>query len=248
LKAPLPNSCLENVGTVPFVSDQIKKKTSSLRLRIISASVLAPLVLGAVYWGGWPFNVLIGLMVLILTSEWSRIVGKRPGWMLLGLFYITFSCWALWRLRMDPEWGRLLLFWLLAVVWAADTGGFVFGLNIGGPKLAPRISPNKTWSGFLGGTLTSAVCGWAVVAYALNTPDHQIGWRIAALSAAMAVVSQAGDLFESWIKRRFDVKDSGTIIPGHGGLFDRVDGLVAAALVTAFISLSAEGNVLTWLS
>jgi len=233
---------------VPFVSDQIKKKPSSLRLRIISALVLAPLVLGAVYWGGWPFNILIGLMVLILTSEWARMVGKRPGWMLLGLFYITFSCWAIWRLRMDPEWGRLMMFWLLAVVWGADIGGFVFGLNLGGPKLAARISPNKTWSGFLGGTLTSAVCGWAVVAYALNTPDHQIGWRIAALSAAIAVISQAGDLFESWIKRRFDVKDSGTIIPGHGGLFDRVDGLVAAALVTAFISLSAEGNVLTWLS
>ena len=233
---------------MPFVSDQIKKKPSSLRLRIISALVLAPLVLGAVYWGGWPFNILIGLMVLILTSEWARMVGKRPGWMLLGLFYITFSCWAIWRLRMDPEWGRLMMFWLLAVVWGADIGGFVFGLNLGGPKLAARISPNKTWSGFLGGTLTSAVCGWAVVAYALNTPDHQIGWRIAALSAAIAVISQAGDLFESWIKRRFDVKDSGTIIPGHGGLFDRVDGLVAAALVTAFISLSAEGNVLTWLS
>ena len=233
---------------MPFVSDQIKKKPSSLRLRIISALVLAPLVLGAVYWGGWPFNVLIGLMVLILTSEWARMVGKRPGWMLLGLLYITFSCWAIWRLRMDPEWGRLMMFWLLAVVWGADTGGFVFGLNLGGPKLATRISPNKTWSGFLGGTLTSAVCGWGVVSYALNTPDHQIGWRIAALSAAIAVISQAGDLFESWIKRRFDVKDSGTIIPGHGGLFDRVDGLVAAALVTAFISLSAEGNVLIWLS
>jgi phosphatidate cytidylyltransferase len=233
---------------VPFVSDPIKKKPSSLRLRITSALVLAPLVLGAVYWGGWPFNILIGLMVLILASEWSRIVGKRVGWMMFGLFYITFTCWAVWRLRMDPEWGRLTMFWLLAVVWGADIGGFVFGLNLGGPKLAPRISPNKTWSGFLGGTLTAAVGGWAVVYFVLNGADYQVGWHIAAFSAAIAVVSQMGDLFESSIKRRFDVKDSGTIIPGHGGMFDRVDGLLAAALVTAFITLSAEGNVLIWMS
>ena len=84
--------------------------------------------------------------------------------------------------------------------------------------------------------------------YVLNGPDHQVGWEIAAFSAAIAVVSQIGDLFESWVKRRFGVKDSGYIIPGHGGLFDRVDGLVAAALVTALITLSAKGNVLLWLS
>ena len=176
------------------------------------------------------------------------MVGKRPAWMILGLFYITFSCWAIWRLRIDPQWGRLTLFWLLAVVWGADTGGYVFGRNLGGPKLAPRVSPNKTWSGFFGGTLTAAGCGWVIVYYTLSTTDYHVGWRVAAFSAAIAVVSQIGDLFESWIKRRFGIKDSGSIIPGHGGLFDRVDGLVAAALFTALITLSAKGNVLIWLS
>jgi len=238
----------ENVGTVLFVSNQSNKSSSALLARMISAGFLAPIILGTVYWGGWPFNILMGLVIMILASEWMRMVGKRPAWMLLGLFYITLSCWAIWRLRVDPEWGRVTIFWLLAVVWGADTGGFVFGLNLGGPKLAPRISPNKTWSGFLGGTLIAAIGGWVVVYYALEGSAHHVGWEIAAFSAAIAVVSQIGDLFESSIKRRFGVKDSGYIIPGHGGLFDRVDGLVAAALVTAIITLSAEGNVLIWLS
>lgn len=244
----LLNLARVNAGMVQSVSDQTPKKASSLKLRLISAAVLAPIVLGTVYWGGWPFNILIGLMVLILASEWSRMVGKRPAWVLLGLFYVTISCWAVWRLRTDPEWGRLMLFWLLAVVWGADTGGYVFGRLLGGPKLAVRISPNKTWSGFLGGTLAAAIGGWAIVYVSINGPDHHIGWEIAAFSAGMAVVSQFGDLFESWIKRRFDVKDSGTIIPGHGGLFDRVDGLVAVAIVAVLITLSAEGNFLLWLS
>lgn len=210
--------------------------------------MLAPLVLGTVYYGGWAYNILIGLVVLILGSEWRRMVGMRLPWLALGLVYISLSCWALWRLRLDPEWGRVTLFWLLAVVWGADTGGYVFGRALGGPKLAPAISPNKTWSGFLGGTATSALCGPAVVYLLSNSQVHNIGWKIAAFSAAIAVVSQIGDLFESWIKRRFGVKDSGAIIPGHGGLFDRVDGLVAAALAVILVSISVRGNVILWLT
>lgn len=218
-----------------------------MSLRLISAAVLAPLVLGAVYYGDWVFNILIGLVVLILGSEWRRMVGLRLGWLALGMVYIALSCWALWRLRVDPEWGRVTLFWLLAVVWGADTGGYVFGRTLGGPKLAPAISPNKTWSGFLGGTFTSALCGWAVVYFVLDNQVYNVEWQIAAFSAAIAVISQIGDLFESWIKRRFGVKDSGAIIPGHGGLFDRVDGLVAAALVVALITIGVRGNVIAWL-
>jgi len=210
--------------------------------------VLGPIVLGLIYLGGWAFNILMGLFLMILASEWSRIVGKRLGWVIFGLFYLTLCSWALWRLRVEPEWGLALFFWLVAVVWGADTGGYVFGLNLGGPKLAPQISPNKTWSGFLGGTLTAAVCGWGMAYYIMNGADHQIGWPIAILSAVVAIISQIGDLFESWIKRRFDIKDSGTIIPGHGGLFDRVDGLIVAALAVTLVNLSAEGNVLLWLS
>lgn len=227
----------------PSVSEKTTSSLSSLGQRIISACILAPAVLALVYYGGWPFNALVGLMALILVTEWARMVGKRPAWMALGVVYIAFACWALWRLRLDPEWGRMTLFWLLAVVWGADTGGFFFGMSLKGPKLAPAISPNKTWSGFLGGTLTAALGGWAVVAYMKGDASLEI----ALYSAAIAVASQLGDLFESWIKRRFGVKDSGAIIPGHGGMFDRVDGLVAAALAAALINIGMQGNVLAWL-
>lgn len=225
------------------VSEKTTSSLSSLGLRLVSAAILAPLVLGIVYYGSWPFNVLVGLVALVLAAEWSNMVGKRPLWLLLGLFYITFSCWALWRLRLDPEWGRLSLFWLLAVVWGADTGGFVFGMSLRGPKLAPAISPNKTWSGFIGGTLLAALGGWAVVFYMKGDASSQV----LLYSAAIGVVSQVGDLFESWIKRRFGIKDSGAIIPGHGGLFDRVDGLVAAALAAALLNIGLQGNLLVWL-
>lgn len=244
---PSSNRGTADLGLLVSDLESSSRPSSSLRLRLISAAVLAPLVLGAVYAGGWVFGILIGLVVLILGSEWRRMVGLRLGWLALGMVYIALSCWALWRLRVDPEWGRVTLFWLLAVVWGADTGGYVFGRALGGPKLAAAISPNKTWSGFLGGTLTSALCGWAVVYFVLDNQVYNVDWQIAAFSAAIAVVSQIGDLFESWIKRRFGVKDSGVIIPGHGGLFDRVDGLVAAALAVALITIGVRGNVIAWL-
>ena len=100
---------------VRSVSEKSTSSLSSLGLRILSAAILAPLVLGIVYYGSWPFNAMIGVMALILASEWSRMVDKRAAWMALGVVYIAFACWALWRLRLDPEWGRMTLFWLLAV-------------------------------------------------------------------------------------------------------------------------------------
>jgi phosphatidate cytidylyltransferase len=225
------------------VSEKYNYFQNPLILRIVSAVVLAPAVLALVYYGGWPFNALVGVIAVILAAEWARMVDKRVPWMILGVVYIAFSCWALWLLRLDPQWGRMTLFWLLAVVWGADTGGFVFGKTLGGPKLASTISPNKTWAGFVGGTLCAAIGGWAVVAYVKGSASLEI----ALFSAAIGVVSQVGDLLESWVKRRFGIKDSGAIIPGHGGLFDRVDGLVAAALASALINIGFRGNVLSWL-
>ena len=213
-----------------------------MKARIISAPVLAPVVLGCVYWGGWPYYVLLGVAGLILAREWVCITGRRAGWVALGVVYIALSGWALYKLRINPEWGLLTLFWLLAVVWSADTGGLLFGSTLKGPKLAPKISPNKTWSGFLGGVGASALFGWLVVWGSLG----QAGWEIAAFSAATSVISQMGDLFESFVKRRFGVKDSGNCIPGHGGLFDRVDGLVAAALFVVLVKYH-EGGGLVWL-
>ena len=160
--------------------------------------------------------------------------------MALGGLYIAVPCWALLQLRAD---GAATLFWLWAVVWSADTGAFVFGRLIGGAKLAPVISPNKTWAGLLGGIGTAAMAG-AATALILGFDGvlALAGW-----SAAVGAVSQAGDLVESWVKRHFGVKDTGTILPGHGGLFDRVDGLLAAAVtVVVVIETVGKGSFLAW--
>lgn len=122
-----------------------------------------------------------------------------------------------------------LLIYLLFCIWATDIGAYAAGKSIGGPKLAPRISPKKTWAGLVGGMLSAAAFG-AGVAVAF---DAERPWLAAVLGMVLAVVGQIGDLFESGIKRRFDVKDSGRLIPGHGGLLDRVDGLIVAAPVFA---------------
>ena len=121
-----------------------------------------------------------------------------------------------------PAQGRDLVFWLLAVVWATDIGAYFAGRGIGGAKLAPAISPNKTWAGLIGGALAAALVG-IIAARLLGSGAIPL----AVGGMALAVVAQGGDLLESWCKRRFGVKDSSHVIPGHGGILDRVDGLLA---------------------
>jgi phosphatidate cytidylyltransferase len=134
------------------------------------------------------------------------------------------------------------LLWIIGIVWATDTAAYFAGRPIGGPKLAPRISPNKTWAGLAGGVLASAAIG---VVFALST-SILTPWLVVFISAGMAVVEQAGDLFESWVKRRFGVKDSGTLIPGHGGVLDRVDGLLAVATSVAILTMLSGRSPLAW--
>ncbi len=227
------------------MSEKIPRLERSFVLRLLSIAALAPPVVLAVLAGGWVYHALIGVMSLILVYEWAQMVKMRPLWVLGGIIYFAASYGALWFLRADPEVGNVAVFWLLAVVWGADTGGYVFGLSFGGPKLAPRISPNKTWAGFAGGVVTSALAGWAVVSFATGT---WAGVGSAAFAMLVSVVSQMGDLLESLCKRRFGIKDSGQIIPGHGGLFDRVDGLLAASLVLAALNFGLKDSVLSWLS
>ena len=127
---------------------------------------------------------------------------------------------------------------LFAIVWANDIGGYVFGRTIGGAKLAPKISPNKTWAGAVGGL----GCGIAAAA-AMATVAGGMSVALAALLAlAIGAASQVGDLFESRIKRRFEVKDSGRLIPGHGGVLDRVDGVLAAAPLAAILTVAARAG------
>jgi len=220
-----------------------KPGSSGLFLRLLSAVVMIPPVLAVVYFGAPWFDAMVIVGAMILAWEWFGLCGKRVGWLAFGAVYVVASVWALIHLRNDPELGAYTVFWLFAMVWAVDTGAYAAGRAIGGPKLAPRISPNKTWAGLGGGVLFAALVG-AVTALVL---ERQSVIPLALVSGALGIVSQGGDLLESWVKRRFDKKDSGTIIPGHGGLFDRVDGLLAAALVAAMITeASGKGSLLAW--
>ena len=179
--------------------------------------------------------VAVSVLILVMTA------GRRRGdCFLLGMgpLYIGLPCLALLVLR--AEFGFAATAWVFAMIWATDIGAYAFGRGIGGPKLAPRISPNKTWAGLLGGMLCSAIVG--VVGMALPCFGSGIsGWvPLAGLGAFLAVVAQAGDLFESAVKRRVWAKDSSRLIPGHGGVLDRVDGLLTAAPV-ALVALTVLG-------
>jgi phosphatidate cytidylyltransferase len=170
------------------------------------------------------------------VGDWG---GSR--WIALGVLYIGVP--ALLLLWLRDEVGRLTVYWLFILVWATDTGAYAFGRAIGGPKLAPSVSPKKTWAGLAGGMACAAMIGGGFAA-ALEVK----GWvALGVVSAGLAVVAQVGDLFESWVKRRFGVKDAGGIMPGHGGLLDRVDGLLAAVVVAALITMIDRDRVLVWL-
>lgn len=214
-------------------------------LRLVSAAVLAPPVLAAVWFGKPWFDLMVVIAALLMLWEWDRLVQAAPSrtvWRLGGLAYVLLPCTALAWLRAEPETGRVAIFWLLAVVWATDTGAYACGRTIGGPKLAPAISPKKTWAGLIGGMAFAAAAGAA----AMSLAGSEAVTEFALAGAAVGGLSQGGDLFESWVKRHFGVKDSSNLIPGHGGLLDRVDGLLAAALALALIEIAGKGKVLPW--
>lgn len=180
--------------------------------------------------GLWRELLLTSIIGAVLTVSMARMQGRKPFWALGGLAYALVPAVALLWLRRQGDDGFALCIWLFALVWATDIGGYLAGKAIGGPRLAPRISPNKTWAGLAGGVglsafLSASIGGW----FGLGP-----GWAVLALiGALLAVWAQVGDLAESAVKRRFGAKDSGSIIPGHGGIMDRVDGLVFAAPVVA---------------
>jgi phosphatidate cytidylyltransferase len=191
--------------------------------------------------------LLIGAAGLAFALA-NRLLKGDPVWPALFAFpYLVLPLASMIWLRLDPEYGRIALFWLLGVVWATDTFAYFAGRGIGGPKLAPRLSPNKTWAGLIGGMVGAALVGAAVsIVLTLGSP-----LRLALVSAFLAVIAQAGDITESALKRRAGVKDSGKLIPGHGGILDRVDGLVTAAVGAALLSLihgaaTPGAGVLIW--
>jgi phosphatidate cytidylyltransferase len=188
-----------------------------------------------------------GLGLVAIAVAGASLAAARDGaiaaraWAALGPAYVGGPCLALLWLRQHPEHGFALVLWLLLVVWAADIGAYLIGKLVGGPRLAPRLSPGKTWAGLGGGVVAAATVGGLA---AVGFGRAQVGGPVGA-GAVLAFVAQAGDLFESWLKRRRGVKNSGALLPGHGGLLDRVDGLVAAApAMAAFVLADGEGFAL----
>jgi len=250
---------------------------ATLRRRLATAAILAPIAIVAVWIGGLAWLVAItalvgaglwewarmttpgpwtpagiamvvataavpvsgllgapsGLGVLIVCSSAAALLGRRAGndaVATLGTLYLGSAAIGLIWLRELPQAGFGGALWLLLAVWAADSGAYLVGRTVGGPKLAPRISPHKTWSGLvgsmLGAALVGAILGW------LWEGSPPTG-RLAAVSVVVGLVGQVGDLLESLAKRRFGVKDSSNLLPGHGGVLDRVDALMSAALMVA---------------
>lgn len=204
-----------------------------------AAAAVAVTGLGIAAW-----QSALGLVAMAaLVYGLARIEGvDAPGWLAAGTVALGVPCVAFVWLRLQPIDGRAIVVWLLAVVWATDIGAYAVGRWLGGPRLAPRVSPNKTWAGLAGGVVSAALAG-GIAGVGLG------GGRVVALALAgggLAVVAQAGDLGESLAKRRFGVKDTGALIPGHGGLLDRVDGLLTTTPVVALLVWLKGVGVLAW--
>jgi phosphatidate cytidylyltransferase len=180
---------------------------------------------------------LVGLGALAL----SQAVMQGKLWAASGLAYSVLPFLALCLLRGDSEKGLHAILFVFGVVFAADTFAYFSGRAIGGPKLAPAISPNKTWSGFIGGLIGSVI----VALILLRIFGYSPGLLPVEFALGISFVSQMGDLFESWVKRRFGKKDSGAMIPGHGGLLDRIDGLIFASVAAWVGAIAAGGDPFT---
>lgn len=170
----------------------------------------------------YAFGAVVAAAVLLAAAARRVTVGWGFAYVAIPAFALLVLSWAY----------NGLVFWVMGVTWATDIFAYFAGRSIGGPKLAPRVSPNKTWAGLIGGTIGAGLVGWGVaLLFDLGMPFVWIG-------APMAIVAQGGDLYESWVKRRAGVKDSGSILPGHGGVLDRLDGLLPVSLAT-FLLLAA---------
>jgi phosphatidate cytidylyltransferase len=177
---------------------------------------------------------IIGAVVSAFATNGNR---DARIWSALGLLYAALVFIPAVLLREDVKFGFLAIIWLYAVVWLTDIAAYFFGRFIGGPKLAPAISPKKTWSGAIGGTLFGVLGGMAVATMA----NARFAFSAIVISLLVSVVSQAGDIFESYVKRKFGTKDASGILPGHGGVMDRIDGFIAAALIALLIGLLHAG-------
>lgn len=225
---------------------EVPVKTSDLGKRVLSAIVMVAVGGGALWLGGRTWSVFVLLVGLGVLWEWRGLaarfapVGPERGlWNTVGIFYIGWACFTLVALRRVDLATAL---GPIAIVVATDIAAYFSGRTFGGPKILPAVSPSKTWSGLAGGMAAAAlVCAVPPYVQAAMGQGAAPGLGDSLLNgllgAVLALVAQAGDFFQSWMKRRAGVKDSGTLIPGHGGLFDRTDGLLAVCFVYGLLSL-----------
>ena len=205
---------------------------NELLVRTITGMILIAAALIAAVMGGNLLALFVAAIATLMFYEWTRIVrGWGAAWHVAGFFYALVPALALLWIRERDNHGLELLIWTFIVTWSTDIGAYFTGRNFGRRKLAPAISPNKTVEGLLGGIVVAALLGGAWV---LSTG---LGLPLLALAPVLAVAAQGGDLFESGMKRRAGVKDSGEWLPGHGGALDRLDGLVPVAVLTAAAQL-----------
>jgi phosphatidate cytidylyltransferase len=202
--------------------------------RVMAAGIA--MLLGVAVWlgigriGATYVIAALGVVIAALLSP------HRRGWAALGGCYAFAALIASIVVRLDQVWGFTALMFVLLIVWVTDIGGYFAGRGIGGPRLWPRVSPKKTWAGAIGGFGASLVVAAGFAAFGVGKAGPLL-----LLGAVLSIASQLGDLFESAVKRRFDVKDSSHIIPGHGGLLDRLDGFVAAVVVAAIFGVLRGG-------
>ncbi len=214
----------------------IDPKGSDIKKRVVSAVILVPLAIYAILSSLNLFLILAITIAILMTEEWlnlTKSADDKNKWRLIGLFYILIPIFSVIKIRIYDE---QILFWMFAVIWTTDIFAFFAGKKLGGAKLAPTISPNKTWSGLFGGVIASMMLG---LVSSLMFNGGIIFFVL--ISGLLAIIEQVSDLVESKVKRIFGVKDSGSIIPGHGGILDRLDGMMLVApfvllLITLFPS------------
>ncbi len=225
-------------------------KFSGLKLRVLSGLVLAPLTVALILAGGYVFAGLVVLVVVLAFHEWYNLAQKGPRpviTLLFGAFYLALAAFCYIFTRFGFEAGGWLALSVILCIWASDIGAYFTGKAVGGAKLAPRLSPNKTWAGF-GGAVFFAGLALVILlhagAWAQPWIETNIGlapahgwWGVFIAGCILGAVGQGGDLLISFFKRRSGLKDTGTLIPGHGGILDRIDSLLLAAPVFLGLSL-----------
>ena len=207
---------------------------NELLVRTISGVLMIALALAAAAAGGYVFAVFVALAATAVYYEWTRLVrGWGLAWNAGGFVYALLPALALLWIRDRSDDKLALVLWVFIVTWATDIGAYFVGRALGRRKLAPSISPGKTVEGLFGGAVAAAILGAAWAMFTGLKPSLYL------LAPLFAFAAQGGDLFESWMKRQAGVKDSGNWLPGHGGVLDRLDGLVPVAILTALAQLSS---------